>query len=386
MLVLVASMLAVLIAMAVFSVDVAYMQLTNAELQAASDAAAKAAARELSLTDGDLVAATAAGKAIALRNDVAGKPLLLIDSDFEYGQAFNSGGEKWNFTPGLQPYSAVRITGDKTAGSASGGVNLFFAPFLGTNTFNTKQTSTASYRENEIVLAIDRSHSMAFDESGDDWSYPPAIPAGDADQDGIYPNDYWDDALMSPPDATLSRWATLEIAIVHFLTALDNEIMPPKVGVVTWASYLGTDTYEYSLAGTTIPATVRDVPIGRDYLAVRTGIHNRGTERMLGGTDTAAGIDEAVAVLLEHGTRSKKTMILLTDGAENAGRGAINAAYDAQAAEVIIHVITLLDADQQAMAAVASATGGRHIHAVNQAELIAAFEELAKLLPVSLID
>ena len=227
---------------------------------------------------------------------------------------------------------------------------------------------------------------MAFDGSGITWSYPEGIPVGDADNDGVYPGDESDDCLLSPPHSSASRWASLETAIQQFLTTLNNSVRPPKVGVVTWASFLDESTYEYSLTGETVPAVVRDVPIGRNYDLIYSSISNRGNSRMLGGTNIAAGIDEAVFMLTGLNTPSKKTIILMTDGLQTEGRPAIDAANDANAAGVVVHVVTFLGGDQSAMAEVARVTGGRHIHAASNAELTAAFDELARLLPVALVD
>ena len=70
MLILVAVLLIVLIVTVVFSVDVAYMQLTRTQLRSATDAAARAAAESLSRTQ-DTAQARAAAKAIATKNLVA---------------------------------------------------------------------------------------------------------------------------------------------------------------------------------------------------------------------------------------------------------------------------------------------------------------------------
>ena len=70
MLVLIALLLIVLIVTVVFSVDVAYMQLTRTQLRSASDAAARAAAECLSRTQ-DVDQAREAAKTIASRNLVA---------------------------------------------------------------------------------------------------------------------------------------------------------------------------------------------------------------------------------------------------------------------------------------------------------------------------
>jgi Mg-chelatase subunit ChlD len=108
-----------------------------------------------------------------------------------------------------------------------------------------------------------------------------------------------------------------------------------------------------------------------------------------GGTNMAAGIDKAVDTLtagnvLPYATR---TVVLMTDGQWNTGRSPLDAARDARNKGVTIHVVTFLPEAQAADAkAVATITGGIYFHANNEAELIAAFEKLARTLPVVLTD
>ena len=74
MLVLIAICLPLCIIMAAFAVDVAWMQLARTELRTATDAAARAGAKELSLSQ-SVPAARDRAKQAARRNKVAGEPL-----------------------------------------------------------------------------------------------------------------------------------------------------------------------------------------------------------------------------------------------------------------------------------------------------------------------
>src|SRR5688572_18540768 len=78
MLVLIAVCLPLCIIMAAFAVDVAWMQLARTELRTATDAAARAGAKELSLSQ-DQNSARRRAKEAALRNTVAGEPLRLAN-------------------------------------------------------------------------------------------------------------------------------------------------------------------------------------------------------------------------------------------------------------------------------------------------------------------
>src|SRR5262245_39620521 len=109
MLVLVAITLVIFIIALVFSIDVAYMQLVRSQLRAAADAAAKAGAQALSIEQSE---EAAIGKAveIAAENVVAGEPMRLADEDVTLGKSVVQADGSWEFVPGGEPYSAVRVT------------------------------------------------------------------------------------------------------------------------------------------------------------------------------------------------------------------------------------------------------------------------------------
>lgn len=383
MLVFVLMLLTVILVMVVYSVDVAFMQLARTELRAAVDASAKAAAGELSLSNGNKSMASAAGILAASKNEVAGVPLKLAVGDFEFGQAVEQNDGTWLFQLEHQPYTAVRVTGLKSASTNSGPVNLFFAPIFGNDTFTPQSISVASQFKQELVLVIDRSHSMTWDDSGVEWDYPPGIPESDVYNDGILD---WKDSFLSPPHSTDSRWAQLSSSVAKFLQIMDQRTVTPNIALVTWASYLDSNTTEGQLTGETFPAVNRDVNLGTDFSAIMSKITDRGNQYMLGRTNLSAGIDEGVAVVVDQASPdSKKTLVVMTDGQWNTGRDPVLAAQDAKALGIVIHTITFLSVDAQTtMIDVAEVTGGRHFHASNATELDAIFEELARTLPVAL--
>ncbi len=383
MLVFVLMLLTVILAMVVYSVDVAFMQLARTELKAAVDSAAKAAAGELTLSNGNKSNAIAAGILAASKNEVAGASLQLVNGDFEFGQAVEQLDGTWNFQLDHQPYTAVRVTGLKSTSTASGPVNLFFAPILGSETFTPQSVSVASQFKQELVLVIDRSHSMAFDDSGVEWVYPPGVPGSDVYNDGLLD---WKDSLLTPPHSTDSRWAQLSGAVTSFFAIMNQRSVKPNVALVTWASYLGATTTESILTGQTFPAVNRDVDLGLNYSAIMDTVTARGNQYMLGGTNLSAGIDEGVAVIANQASPdSQKILVVMTDGRWNEGRSPLSAAQDAQALGIVIHTITFLEnADQSTMVDVAELTGGRHFHAINATQLEDVFEELARSLPVAL--
>src|SRR4051812_49811727 len=79
MMVLVAVCLPLCIIMAAFAINVAWMQLVRTELRTSTDAAARAGAKQLSLSQSTVVA-TAQAKDLAKRNPVAGGPAFVSGS------------------------------------------------------------------------------------------------------------------------------------------------------------------------------------------------------------------------------------------------------------------------------------------------------------------
>jgi hypothetical protein len=362
MLVLVALLLIVLIVTVVFSVDVAYMQLTRTQLRSASDAAARAAAETLSRTQ-DVDLAREAAKTIASKNLVANEPLILQDQDVEFGRATQEGGGRIGFTLGSQPYNSVRVRGRRTQGSGSGAVSLFVGRLLGVTQFEAAHNATSMTLDRDICLVVDRSGSM---KTGLDTN---EIPGGLGSCD--------------PPHPTLSRWSALESAVGSFIGGVQETPQSETLGLVSYASV--GEYCEMSFTDADIEAELSD-----DYQPVISAINALSGIPINGYTNIAAGIDKGVEVLTDPATSrplAEKTMVLLTDGIYNRGRDPRLAAQDADAAGVVIHTVTFSDAaEQQAMKDVAAATGGNHYHAPDAATLDAIFREIALTLPVLLTN
>lgn len=363
--VLVSVLIVVLIAMAAFTVDVAYMQMVRTELRASTDAAARAGAEALCRTQQKGQAISAAMDTAA-RNRVGGRAHQLATTDILVGNVKQQPSGAWVFTEGGKVLNAVRVNSSLTPGSAHGPVGLFFGGALGTKNFAPSFSATAAQSETNICLVIDRSHSMCFDMSGINFQYPNmSIPLAT-----LY---------KMPPDQKDSRWAALQDAVDAFLAIVDSQSPAPRLGLVTWASDMGVG----------FPVIARDATIGATTVQIRNGLKGRGGKTMLGATNCAAGIDEGVAMLMEDTSRpfANKVMILMTDGMWNQGRSPVSAAQDAAAQGIVVHVVTLLPgANQPDMDQVAAVTGGKHYHADDRASLISAFEELAKTLPTMLTE
>jgi Mg-chelatase subunit ChlD len=363
MLVLVAVCLPLCLIMAAFAVDVAWMQLVRTELRTATDAAARAGAKELSLSQ-NTTSARQKAKETALRNQVAGAGLELANSDIEIGKGVQpSPTSRFQFTSGGSRPNAVRVTGKRTEGSIAGPVNLLFAGVLGVNTFEPVEAATSTQLDRDICLVVDRSGSMMWTLAGGSQ-----FPAGTEPCD--------------PPHPTKSRWGQLATAVEAFLVELDETVQDERVSLASYSSNTSECGNKYKIAEI-------NSELVKDYSKIRSEIAKISSKPVKGNTAISAGIDEGIKTLTGNKSRpfAVRTMIVLTDGIHNLGPEPILSAQDAAAEEIVVHTITFsADADIKRMQAVAAATGGRHFHADDLTELVKAFKEIAATLPVLLTE
>jgi Flp pilus assembly protein TadG len=362
MLVLIAVCLPLLVIMAAFAVDVAWMQLVRTELRTSTDAAARAGAKELSLSQSTKTARTRA-KDTAKRNLVAGAPLLLADSDIVFGNGTQaSEASRFKFTAGGKKPNAVQVTGKRTKGSLTGPVDLLFAGVLGVKQFQPAETATSTQLDRDICLVVDRSGSMMWTLTNSE------LPSGAPD--------------CGPPDPTRSRWGALTIALDAFLQELDKTSQDERVGLCSYSS----DTKE---CGNKYNISDINSDLVSDYSKIRDEIADLSSKPVKGRTAISAGIDEGIKVLTGKKVRpfAVKTMIVMTDGIHNLGPEPVLSARQAAKKDIVIHTITFSnDADISRMQDVAAAAGGRHFHAPTAEDLARIFKEIASTLPVLLTD
>lgn len=370
-----AAVLVVLLVAALFSVDIAYMQLTCTQLRSAVDNSAKAAASALAegATSSD---AKALAIEVASKNNVGGRQLSLSTSQIELGSLTPGTGGRWSFVPNGTPLAAARVNVQLKAGESGGPVNLFFGQLFGVKTFRPSSTATAGNLQTDIVLAFDRSHSMCFDTSGIDWKYPPGVPP---------PND----SIKTPPTNPGTRWQSLMRATNVFLGEVDNVPIPPRIGLITWASNIDQTKFEYKLTGLTSPATTNEAPVGSTSATIKSKLDAKTNLPMLGATNMTAGLRTALDQLLaaDDGKPRWRMIVLLSDGEWNEGGDPTSVIPDLKAAKVQVHTIRMLVSPKTtAMKDVAEGTGGKLFITDNEAEMVAAFREIAATLPVALIE
>jgi Ca-activated chloride channel homolog len=353
------------------SVDVAYMHLVNSELRAASDSAAKAAAQQLS----DEVRSRAASggsisqsnvinraKTVAQTNLVAGRGLQLSTSDIEIGRSVRSGAGRYQFTPGATPENSVRVTGRRTNGSISGNVGLFFGRVFGTSSYQPQQQAIGTFVQRNIVLVIDRSGSMKFNEEGD----------------RIYGDTFG-------PDSKITK---LKQSLDSFMVFLNSSKTTEKIGVVSFSNDATMDRSLTTSINAVRNAYVGLVPDGRTAIAL--------------------GIDAGVS-LMNQDLQSQfveRTLVVLTDGQENIGRdgvdygdggdnlvplsqSAVTAAQDAAIQGFQVFSITYcVDSPKgrDTMQEVARIGGGKYYDATGQASLNEAFKDIAFTLNAMLTN
>ncbi len=331
--------------------------MVRTELRSACDAAAKAGAEALSRTQNVNVAKNEAVR-YAAANLVGGQPFRLGTDAVVVGRVSQNTAGKWSFKPGDSPPNAVQVSALTGNGSPMPAIPLYFGRVLGTSGFTPSLQAVAGQQNVEVCLCLDRSGSMNFDMSGVNRNPPNA------------PNDR--------PHPVLSRWAALRRSVDVFLQAASESSTPPRTSLVTWAS---DNTVDLELPN--LNASWRE-----NSDSVRNKVRERGERPITGTTNLAGGLDRAVALLQSSNSNrfSSKVVILLTDGDWNQGRNPVNAAYDARAAGIIVHTVSMLTRFQSDLQAVAEITGGRYYGTSDEAGLYKAFEEIARSLPVVLTD
>ncbi len=319
MLPLIATMMVIFMVMVAFSIDIAHMHLAKMELRAASDAAAKAAAQELSRTL-SIDAAVRAGNAAAAANQVNNVPLQLSSSDYTFGRSIEDPATgKFTFRAGNDRINSVFVVGRRTDGSRGGAIPLFFGNLFGVPFYEPEARATATFLNRDVMLVVDRSGSMLG-----------------------------------------TKFADLTAAIAVFTATLRTTNAEEFVGL---ASYSDTATI--------------DVPLTPDLNQIVNAVARL---PVFGATSISRGID---AGFTNFGTgRSRRfvdrTMIVMTDGVHNSGPDPIGSARRVAADGITIFTITFgFDADQAKMQQIARIGNGKHFHADNGLQLKQVFEDIA---------
>ena len=351
--------------------NTAYIELSKSEMRLATDAAAKAASIKLGQT-GDETEARTIAKQICKKHDVAGEALKLKNNSVAFGQAQVQADGTYSFAEGVTPYNAVQVTASFVKRANGTAALPALSGFLGRDEFELEQVSIASRIDNDICLVVDRSGSMGWDLTDQEFSYPAELNGGSAIQN-----------YFLPPHATLSRWAALDSAVDSFLSVLENNPYEPRVGLVSYASNFDFGTFSSTVSSI-------DQELTHDFSLIRSAVQAVGSGPVIGNTNIAAGLRDGINVLNSQSSsrpNASHNIVLLTDGIMTQGDDPVALAATALEQNISVHTVTFSSqADQDLMIEVAAAGGGSHYHAPDAATLTTIFETLAETLPAMLIE
>lgn len=323
--VLAAFLMVVVVACFAFAIDLGIIATARTDLQSAADAASLAGAGRLAVGD---TAAREEAQKFFLGNLNDDSTNLEVATGFwnRTTRQFNAGG---------LPRNAVSVSAN------SNDRTLFFAPLMGTNTFNTDVQAVAMYRPRDITLVLDHSGSMR----------------------------------------TNNKIGALKEAVREFLVVLNDFQADDRVGIAG-----------YSTSASLIEPMTSDLAeVSREVNRLRAN----GYTNMGGGMEI--GIDELTTSARPS---SQRMIVLLTDGIANRPLPRADAkelvremARRARDARIPIVAISFTAASDEAiMREVAEISGGVHFH-VNESnsgaekrELKKVFRQVAEIRPTELVD
>lgn len=349
-----AIMLPVVLILAAFAINIAYLQLNRTEMAIAADAASRAASREF-LTTNSQTSAIAAARTATNRNMVGGSPLLLSDTDIVFGESSRDDlKSRYSFSANGKNPNAVEVTARRDSGSLSGPVTLPLPLFFSSPTINASQTSRANQIELDISLVIDRSGSMAY-ASNEPAVYPPIPKAAPKN---------WSSGDVAPNP---SRWRDVVAAVDVFLTEMDNSPANEWIALTTY-------NHESTL----------DQTLTKHHKKITAALDSYTKRFDLGSTNIEDGITCGVEASITHSRPfAAKVMIVLTDGIDTTKSDPIGGAKLATAHDIMIFAITFSDeADQATMKQVAAVGHGKHYHASNASDLKQILQDIARQLPI----
>lgn len=354
-LVLIAILLPVMLLLSAIANNYCYMDLCRTELYTAVDAATRASGREFTVSRSQSQAILK-GQQIAELNTVAGENLTLSSSDFTFGQSTRAGlTSRYAFDSGSQIKNSVQIIGKRDSSSADNSIPLILPGILGRSSFDLNQTAISTAVEVDIALVLDRSGSMAY--AADEAAVPFVLPYS-------APPD-WEFCDPAPP---ICRWRNLVAAVDVFLGEVSSSPISELVSLSTYHHAAGTD-----------------VSLTDNYSSILAALQPYTDSFCSGGTNIGGGINEGLGSLFSSPMARQhavKVIVVMTDGIHNTGTYPTGPAATAAADGIVIYTVTFaMEADQGLMQSVAATGGGRHFHAASPADLINAFQAIARGLP-----
>lgn len=338
----------VAIAIAAYAINVAHIQYTRAEMQIVTDVSTRAACRAL-VDTGSQSQAYGAAQRLADANKVAGRKLSIATGDLQFSAATRtSATEMYSYASAAQSPNSVRFNNTFFQRSRDA-LPMLMPSFNMAMGFRPIKEATAAQAELDIAIVLDCSSSMlaAYDQT------PGA--------EGLL-------ALPLPVPPT-SRWQIARSGIEQVLTSFRNSPPQERVALTTFNN-----------------VSLLNLPLSYDYLAVESALAFHGTAYLGGLSSLADGMNSAMTMLSNSGTArawASRVILLISDGNENFGAGALNMARRANQSNVMVYTISIgSDANKRLMSDLAAAAHGRYLHADTPAQFVDAIEEVNRRLPV----
>jgi len=352
---LMAALLPVVILLAGFAVNFAYMQLVRTETFVATDSATRAAGRTYALT-GDLGKAKANARTAAEKNSGVSAKLSLSDADFLMGTSVRDlSGGKYAFTAGGKKPNSLQVTLNRHAGGLNGPAPLLMPGLLGVSDFGVAKASISTLVDVDIAFVVDRSGSMAY-SAKEKAQYPP-LPAS-------APSGWWF-GKAAPPD---SRWRDLVAASDVFLQELGQAAFVAHVALVTYGD---TAYLDQKMTG--------------DLTTIKAGLDKYTKNLNSAQTNIGHGLQIGQGSLGDGRPYASKVVVLFTDGIRTAGPDPVPIATDIGKKGIVVFTVTFSnEADKTTMGNVATAGLGKSFHAHDASSLATVFETIARSLPTIL--
>lgn len=350
-----------------FAINKSYLNVAQTDLKTAVDLAAKSGAVALGQYQNQDHAREVAEQTFYRHQPVVGgdnDKLVLVD--IKFGNAREQFDGSIDFVEDGIPVNAIQVQG---AYPRLWNGDILPLGFVGNSNVQVAVSSIACRTDNDVCLVIDRSASMAWDMSHQEFTYPDG---------GSELQNYF-----SPPHATDSRWAALGRSVERFVTLAKTEIP----GEVRMAMISYSSDYEFGIHESE-QVTV-DQTITASLSKISEKLLEYGEDCIIGDTDIAAGLAAVPQAYQSAEVRSEtgnRVVILFTDGLVTSGSDPVAEAEKLYNAGYTVNVISFSNQADQALARdIAEVGGGMHWHADDENELNEAFKNIAESLPGTLI-
>ncbi len=337
----------VAIAIAAYAINVAHIQYTRAEMQIVTDVATRAACRAL-VDTGSQSQAYVAAQRLANANKVAGRTFTLAPGDLEFSVATRiSSADMYAYSSGQRPNS-VRFNNTFFQRSRDA-LPMLLPSFNMATGFRPIKEATAAQAELDIAIVLDCSSSMLSA-----WNQ-----VSGAEGLLVLP-------LPVPPGA---RWHVAKSGIEQVLQTFRKSPAQERVAFTTFNN-----------------VSLLNLPLSTEYLPVESALAFHSTAYLGGLSSLADGMNSAITLLSSTLTArawASRVILLVSDGNENFGTGALNVARKAAQSDIMVYTISVgSDANKRLMSDLSVIGHGRYLHAETPAQFIDAIEEVNRHLPV----